>query len=182
MTYDQLKIAMPGAGTRLALYGPAILAAMEESQINTPLREAHFLAQIGHESGDLQWTHELGSVAYFAHYEGRADLGNVEVGDGFRFRGRGFIQLTGRANYAAYGASIGRDLLSEPDAVADEPALCVGVATWFWTRRGLNALADADNIDGITKRINGGDNGISDRRLRLAQAKLATFAHAEVSA
>ena len=182
MTLGELRAAMPGAGTRLDLYGPALLDAMDAAQINTPLREAHFIAQIGHESGDLQWARELGGPSYFARYDGRADLGNVEAGDGFRFRGRGFIQLTGRANYVAYGHAVGRDLISEPDAVSDEPALCVGVATWFWTIHGLNALADEDNVIAITKRINGGTNGLVDRQARLAIANAAMVGTKEESA
>ena len=170
MTLQDLKRMMPNAASRLALYGPALLAAMEEAQINTPLRAAHFLAQVGHESGDLRYTEEIASGAA---YEGRKDLGNVEPGDGMHFKGRGFIQLTGRANYKAYGDAIGRDLLSDPGAVATEQALCVGVAIWFWTRRKLNALADADDVTTITKRINGGLNGIKDRMQRLGIATTA---------
>lgn len=172
MTLDQLCSALPHAGDRIDRYGPALLAAMGEAQINTPLRCAHFLAQIGHESGDLRYTEEIASGDA---YEGRAGLGNTQPGDGPRFKGRGFIQLTGRANYKAFGESIGRDLLADPRVVATDPALCVGVATWYWMRGGLNALADADNVRGITRRINGGFNGLPDRSARLAVAKLATF-------
>lgn len=168
MNFSDLRRAMPHTGSRLDLYARPLLDAMRQADINTPLRAAHFLAQIGHESGDLLWTEELASGEA---YEGRADLGNTQPGDGRRFKGRGFIQLTGRANYAAYGAAIGRDLLTDPGAVSREPALCVGVATWFWTRHGLNALADTDDCEGITRRINGGHVGLADRRARLETAK-----------
>lgn len=168
MNISDLRRAMPHAGSRLALYGAILLRAMTEADISTTLREAHFLSQVGHESGDLLYTEELASGAA---YEDRADLGNTQPGDGRRFKGRGFLQLTGRANYAAYGAAVGRDLLTDPGAVSREPALCVGVATWFWTRHGLNVLADADDCEAITRRINGGLNGFADRRARLEIAK-----------
>ncbi len=178
MNLSDLRRAMPHAGSRLALYG-VLIRAMAEADISTPLREAHFLSQVGHESGDLLYTEELASGAA---YEGRADLGNTQPGDGRRYKGRGLIQLTGRANYAAYGAAIGRDLLTDPGAVAREPALCVGVATWFWAKHGLNALADADDCEGITRRINGGTNGLADRRARLETAKAVLLAPEGVEA
>ncbi len=168
MTISDLRHSMPRAGSRLDLYGGPLLDAMRQAEINTPLRAAHFLAQVGHESGDLLYTEELASGEA---YEGRADLGNTQPGDGRRYKGRGLIQLTGRANYAAYGAAVGRDLLMDPGAVSRDPALCVGVAAWFWTTRGLNVLADADDCEAITRRINGGLNGLSDRRARLEIAK-----------
>jgi len=170
MTLTELKAKMPGIGSRLPVYGPALIEAMAAAHINTPLREAHFIAQIGHETNNLLWTEELASGA---KYEGRRDLGNVHPGDGPRFKGRGFLQLTGRANYVAYGQSIGRDLEADPAAVSREPALCVGVATWFWTKHGLNALADEDDLVGITRRINGGTNGLPERKARLEVALTA---------
>lgn len=138
--------------------------------IDTPLRMAHFLAQVGHESGDLRYQEEL---ADGRAYEGRADLGNSEPGDGPRFKGRGLIQLTGRANYQRFGAAMDRDLLSgdNPSLVATNPQLAVDVAGWFWNSRGLSALADADDIEGITRRINGGLNGLAERQAHLDRAK-----------
>jgi predicted chitinase len=106
-------------------------------------------------------------------YEGRQDLGNVQPGDGQRFKGRGLIQLTGRANYADYGRAIGREaeLLDKPALVAEDAELCVDVAGWFWSKNQLNALADADDLSTLTRRINGGLNGLDDRRRLPGRAK-----------
>lgn len=149
---------------------PGISQTMAQREINTPLRQAHFLAQIGHESGELRFREE---VATGQAYEGRADLGNNQPGDGRRFKGRGLIQLTGRANYTDYGRAIQREaeLLARPELVSVDITLCVDVAGWFWNKRGLNALADKDDVLQITKRINGGLNGIDDRRRLLMRAK-----------
>jgi predicted chitinase len=147
----------------LAELAPLIEREMALRLIDTPLRRAHFVAQIGHESGELRFRTEIASGE---RYEGRLDLGNVQPGDGPRFRGRGLIQLTGRANYADFGRALGREaeLLAEPDRVAADPELCVKAAGWYWARRDLNALADANNLTEITRRINGGLNGLEDRR------------------
>jgi len=150
------------------LFCDSINETMEKYDIDTPLRQAHFLAQIGHESGELRYREEIASGAA---YEGRKDLGNTQKGDGRLFKGRGLIQLTGRANYAAYGNDIGIDLLAYPSLVATDESLCVGVAGWYWNRKGLNGYADADDIVTITKRINGGLNGIQERRRLLILAK-----------
>jgi len=138
--------------------------------IDTALRQAHFLAQIGHESGELRYTEELASGEA---YEGRADLGNTQPGDGRRFKGRGLIQLTGRANYKAYGDALGVDLLSGENArlVGADPEMAVDVACWFWQSRGLNPSADQDNIERITRVVNGGLNGFADRTRQLTRAK-----------
>jgi putative chitinase len=154
----------------VATFAEAIGAQMSARGIDTPLRQAHFLAQIGHESGELRYTEEIASGDA---YEGRRDLGNSEPGDGRRFKGRGLIQLTGRANYRAYGLSIGVDLLAGDAAarVATDPALAVDVACWFWTTRRLNELADRDDVEAITRRINGGLNGLDDRKRLLARAR-----------
>jgi predicted chitinase len=143
---------------------------MTDRKIDTPRRQAHFLAQIGHESGELRFRAEIASGEA---YEGRRDLGNTQPGDGRRFKGRGLIQLTGRANYREYGRAIGReaDILVHPELLETDPDLCVDVAGWFWAKRNLNTLADADDLTGITKRINGGLNGLEDRRRLLKRAK-----------
>jgi len=147
-----------------------VVNSMEEHEITTPLRRVHFLAQIGHESGELRFRAEIASGKA---YEGRPDLGNTQPGDGPRFKGRGLIQLTGRANYSEYGRSIGRkeELLAHPELVETDPVLCVDVAGWFWNRNKLNAFADADDLKTITKRINGGLNGLEDRERLLIRAK-----------
>lgn len=150
-------------------FGP-LISAMKKSRIDTPLRQAHFLAQVAHESADLRYTEELASGM---KYEGRKDLGNTEKGDGPRFKGRGLIQLTGRKNYIAFGKSLGEDF-TKGDAmkrIAEEPALAVQTAAWFWDTHTLNALADADDLSGITRAVNGGLNGLEDRRNKLERAR-----------
>ncbi len=151
-------------------YCDALSEKMTAYAIDTPLRMAHFLAQVGHESGELRYCEEIASGDA---YEGRKDLGNTQPGDGRRFKGRGLIQLTGRANYAAYGKTRGTDFTSDQGArlLADDPATAVDVACWFWTTHKLNELADKDDITTITRRINGGLNGFEDRKAKLARAK-----------
>ena len=155
----------------IQIYFPGLKAVLERYDISTPLRTAHFLAQIGHESADLRYHEEIASGRA---YEGRLDLGNTKTGDGPRFKGRGLIQLTGRANYAVYGKAIGRNLTVEGnwEDVAEDPLLAVDVAGWFWSRHDINAAADADAIKKVTRLINGGYNGLEDRTARLQRAKL----------
>jgi predicted chitinase len=151
------------------LYTPHICRTLEKYAINTPGRQAHFLAQTGHESGELRFREE---IADGRAYENRRDLGNTRPGDGPKFKGRGLIQLTGRANYQAYGRDLGRvdELLSTPEIVAEDPALCVDVAGWYWDRRGLNESADQDDLEDGTRKINGGLNGLEDRQRILDRA------------
>lgn len=164
-----LRGIMPAAtAARVARYLPHLLTGMKARHIDTPLRQAHFIAQLAHESGGFRYAEEL---ADGRAYEDRAELGNTQPGDGPRFKGRGLIQLTGRANYTAYGHAIGRDLLADPSPVATDPALAVDAACWFWETRKLNALADADEVRRITRRINGGLNGLADRQAHLRRAK-----------
>jgi putative chitinase len=161
--------------------------------INTPLRLAHFLAQCGHESGGFKVTSEnlnysaKGLMGIFKKYfpteqlaesyqrqpqkiankvyASRMDNGNEASGDGFKFRGRGYIQLTGRANYTAFGKAINEDIANNPDVVSGKYALLS--AAWFWSKNGLNNLADGGSTDTvvttITKRVNGGTIGLADR-------------------
>jgi len=151
-------------------FADMLIAKMAARAIDTPLRQAHFLAQVGHESGELRFREEIASGE---QYNGRVDLGNTEPDDGPRFKGRGLIQLTGRANYRAYGTAIGVDLLSDNQwtRVATDADLAADVACWFWQTRGLNPLADNDDVEAITRKINGGTNGIEDRRRQLARAQ-----------
>lgn len=128
-------------------------------EIDTPIRLAAFLAQIGHESGRFCYTEEIASGAA---YEGRKDLGNVCAGDGVRYKGRGLIQLTGRSNYAALSKDLGVDFVGNPALLA-EPEYAVWSACWFWHKRKLNDLADNGFFRDITKRINGGYRGLEDR-------------------
>ena len=122
-----------------------------------------FLAQVAHESGGFKWNKELGGRDYFQMYEGRKDLGNTEEGDGYRFRGRGFIQLTGRYNYKKFSEDFDKDFVENPDLVA-EPPYCVLVAGWYWNKHDLNEYADRQDIEGCTKVINGGYRGLDDRK------------------
>jgi putative chitinase len=133
----------------------------------TPLRLAHFLAQLGHESDGFKAMEEYASGA---DYEGRQDLGNVMRGDGVRYKGRGPIQVTGRANYRRFGQKLGIDLESHPE-IAALPSIGMLTACTYWTDHGLNERADADDLNGITRAINGGLNGLPARKARLGQAK-----------
>jgi putative chitinase len=155
---------------RVEAFADPLAERMTARGIDTARRRAHFLAQVGHESGELRYTEEIASGDA---YEGRQDLGNTEPGDGRRFKGRGLIQLTGRANYRAFGHAVGLDLLTgdNPARVAGDPALAVEVACWYWQSRGLNALADADDAEAVTRRINGGLNGLTDRLRQLDRAR-----------
>lgn len=137
--------------------------AMSEYEINTRDRMAAFIAQILHESGMLRYTKEIwGPSAAQVRYEGRKDLGNTEPGDGKRFMGRGLIQTTGRNNYKNTGDALGIDLLSNPEML-ETTVLATRSAGWFWKNRGLNELADSGKFETITRRINGGINGLEDR-------------------
>jgi putative chitinase len=151
----------------IAGIGAMLAATLARYAIDTPLRIAHFLAQTAHESDGFCTTEEY---ADGRSYEGRADLGNVEPGDGPRFKGRGLIQLTGRVNYAATGKALGLDLVDEPLTVND-PVTYLLVACAFWARRAINGPAEADDLYAVTRLVNGGLNGIDSRRAYLMRAK-----------
>ncbi len=166
-----LALALPAADPDdVARFAPGLAACFQRHGLTTPLRQAHFLAQIGHESGSLCHVEEIASGTA---YEGRTDLGNTRPGDGPRFKGRGLIQLTGRANYARFGEAIGRqaEILANPTLVASDPDLAVEAAGWFWSDRKLNALADRDDLRLITRRINGGLNGLAQRQALLGRIR-----------
>lgn len=151
----------------------ALNPAMEAGEINTPQRQAAFLAQIAHETGGFRWVRELGRTAYFKRYEGRADLGNTEPGDGARYKGRGFIQITGRYNYTQAGKALGINLIDNP-ILAERYDIAARLAVWYWNSRNLNTPADAGDELGfkvITRRINGGLNGYEDRLTYWSRAK-----------
>jgi len=148
---------------RAIAWEPHLNAAMAEFGIDTPIRRAAFLAQVLHESGLLRWVTEIwGPTPAQSRYEGRKDLGNVRPGDGIRFKGRGLIQTTGRDNYNTTGRALGVDLLTSPEILA-EPAWAARSAAWYWQSRKLNALADSGDFLALTRRINGGTNGLADR-------------------
>ena len=141
--------------------------AMEEFEINTPKREAAFIAQIAHETAEFKYLRELASGEA---YEGRADLGNTEPGDGVRFRGRGLLQITGRSNYASCAAALGLDLLAHPELLESYEHAARSSA-WWWRQHGLNDLAERGNFKTITKIINGGMNGYPSRLMYWERAK-----------
>jgi putative chitinase len=150
------------------LYLPFINKVMQIYEIDTPLRSSAFLAQIAHESGELKYMEELwGPTEQQKKYEPPSDLarslGNTQPGDGFRYRGRGPIQITGRANYEKYGDLLKVDLVGNPDLAAT-PQYAFSTAGLFWKSNGLNELADIQDFTTITKRINGGLNGLAERQ------------------
>jgi putative chitinase len=171
MSAAVLQALMPDAtSAAINRYFHPLIEGMTANSINTPVRQAHFIAQVGHESYDFRYSEE---IANGTAYEGRLDLGNTQPGDGPKFKGRGLIQITGRANYTSYGRYKGRDFVTPTnyDLIATDPELAVDVSCWFWTEHGLNALADADDVRAVTKVINGGYNGLADRQARLDRAK-----------
>lgn len=173
MTPEQLQDATGCSAMRASVWADPIAQAMEKYQINTPMRQAAFLAQIAHESGRFLYVREIwGPTSAQNGYEGRKDLGNTEPGDGFRFRGRGLIQITGRANYTSLGKQLGLDLVNRPELL-ELPLNAAMSAGLFWSTRKLNDLADKGDIIGITRKVNGGTNGLADRQQIYDQAKKA---------
>jgi putative chitinase len=164
----QLLAIMPSLPpSKAAGHLPFLNPAMIEGGITSALRMAAFLAQLAHESVELRFFEEIASGA---EYEGRTDLGNTRPGDGKRFKGRGPIQLTGRANYTAAAKALKLDLVENPQLAA-MPEHGFRIAGWFWTTHDLNSLADQRRFDDITKRINGALNGKKSRDRYYARAK-----------
>ena len=174
-----LQRAIGCNSVRAGIWAPFLSEAMGIFAIDSPERKAAFLAQIAHESGRLAYVRELwGPLPQQLRYEGRADLGNTQKGDGFKYRGRGLIQTTGRANYRTTAEGLRKyvshvpDFEAEPEAL-EQPRWAALSAGWYWASRGLNALADAGDFDRITRRINGGTNGLADRMALWSSAKTA---------
>ncbi|QZP18764.1 glycoside hydrolase family 19 protein [Pseudomonas sp. DR208] len=164
ITEQQLLQILPNAGSNAGVFFPALNTAMSRYGIVGTARAAAFIAQVGHESGQLRYVREIwGPTAQQLTYEGRADLGNTVKGDGSKYRGRGLIQITGRANYAACGEALGLDLINNPELL-ELPQNAAMSAAWFWSTRGLNTLADQKDFAKITRRINGGLTGQDDRQ------------------
>lgn len=157
---DLRKIMIYAPSSKIYRFIGPLNKAMHEFNITTSLRIAAFLAQIAHESGSLLYEEEIASGAA---YEGRRDLGNVNRGDGIRYKGRGLIQLTGRANYRKVGEALGLPLEENPNLVKANPYVSARVAGYFWESHGLNELADLRKFRKITLKINGGLNGYDDR-------------------
>lgn len=199
-TKDSLQQIMPRAKVEdIDHYLNALNSEMQAYEINTPLRAVHFIAQIAHESGSFKYrvenlnysaqalravfgkyfpTEELANVyarkpEQIANrvYANRMNNGNEESGDGWKYRGRGLIQLTGKENYTKCGGALKIDLVNKPDLLAQDANAAVAAACWFWDSRKLNAYADQDDIRSVTKRINGGYNGLEDREQYLRRAK-----------
>lgn len=160
MTAELLQKCMPFATKEnCQKFVSPLSGAMLEYEIKTARRQAAFLAQIAHESGSLRYVEEIASGEA---YEGRKDLGNTKTGDGKRFKGRGLIQITGRSNYAELSKELHFDFIANPEAL-ERPGAASYSAAWFWWSRHLNRLADIDAFEKITRKINGGINGLTDR-------------------
>ena len=172
-------------------------ATFDKYEINTPKRQAAFIGQCAHESGNFKTLEEnlnykpealmrvwpsrfpdLPTAMKYAHdpakiankvYGGRMGNGVEETGDGWKYHGRGLIQLTGKENYANCGQALGIDLLSTPNLLTLPEQACLS-AGWFWNRKQLNSLADSDDFETMTKRINGGLIGLDDRKAKIAKA------------
>lgn len=175
ITTEQIKKIMPYAtDEHIRTYLPFINETMHRFNVNTTIRQCHFLAQIAVESGSLNYVREIASGE---DYEGRKDLGNIFQGDGVKFKGRGLIQLTGRENYQRFQDWLKLnycddiDILTYPELV-ESPELAVMVAGWYWDVRDINVWADHDDVVRVTNLINGGKNGLAQRIDFLNKAKL----------
>lgn len=182
ITYEQFNYVMRETNSiKLEEHLPYCNDTLQKFGINTPLRIQHFLAQIAHESMGLKYMSEIASGQA---YEGRKDLGNLFPGDGRKFKGHGPIQITGRANHTEYFNFIGRpDLIETPEILESDLELCWGASGWFWSSRGLNEIAESDDeslslfrhqnkaLCKITKIINGGYRGLTERAWYLKRAK-----------
>jgi len=174
-----------------------LLETFEKYQINTPTRQAAFIGQCQHESANFKvlqenlnysakglmatWPSRFPTLEEATKYErnpekiankvygGRADLGNTEDGDGWRFCGKGVIQLTGRSNVTTCGNALGQPFAEHPELLLEPKWACMS-AGWFWNKKGLNALADNEDWTTLTKRINGGTIGLEDRINKIHKA------------
>jgi putative chitinase len=173
ITPSQIREMSPTAAARIVDGVVNNQQYIAQGGIDTPLRLCHFMAQLAHESAHFGVTREFASGAA---YEGRHDLGNIHPGDGRRYRGRGLIQTTGRANYREARDDIRNmfpgapDFEADPEALEEFPwALLAGIS--YWRRRKINRDADRDDLEAVTRKINGGQNGLADRKRYLAKAK-----------
>lgn len=207
ITPELLKFIMPQAAVSdLKAFADPLEEQMTKYGIISDLSRQHFLAQIGHESGSLRYTEEnlnysvIGLMKVFSRYfpneqtaipyarqpekianrvyANRMGNGNESSGDGWRYRGRGLIQLTGKENYQRFfNAQADEALINDPDLIAEDPNFAVEAACWFWASRELNKHAENDDLKAVTLRVNGGHNGLNDRERYLERAKTA-FAQA----
>jgi putative chitinase len=175
---DQLQsICRHAPAARLSLVLPHLNKALLEGEVSTPARLAMFLAQIALESGEFRYSEELwGPSDAQCRYEPPSQLatrlGNTQPGDGKRFKGRGYIQLTGRSNYAKAALALGIDLVAHPDLAA-WPEMAARIAAWYWRTHNCNGPADRGDVEGTTKLINGGLNGLEERERYFWRAKTA---------
>ena len=194
ITLQQLLQILPNAGQVAGVFVPVLNTAMNRYQIVGSKRVAAFVAQVGHESGQLirlvenlnysadalqkTWpsrfnAEQAATVArkpeQIANIAYGNRMGNNAPSDGWRYRGRGLIQITGRANYDACGEALGLDLINHPELLEKPQYACMSAA-WYWATNGLNTQADAGKFDTITQRINGGQNGAADRQALYARA------------
>lgn len=166
-----LRAIMPLAGRRADVFAAPLDDVMGRFEISTRARAAAFLAQVARESGQLVYTRELwGPTPTQRRYEGRADLGNTQPGDGKRFLGRGLIQITGRKNYLLCGMGMHLDLIAMPELL-EQPDAAAASAGWYWHVHSLNRYADAGDFVGLTRAINGGTNGLAERQQFWTRAK-----------
>jgi putative chitinase len=140
---------------------------LQQFPVNTPQRLCMFLAQLGHESGELLYCEEIASGSA---YEGRLDLGNTQPGDGRKYKGRGLIQLTGKKNYTLAGLAMDLPLLENPELLLT-PANAVLVSFWFFENNNLWSICDSGDFKKLTRRINGGLNGYEHRLQLLKQCR-----------
>lgn len=182
MNAYKLMEVMPCSLANAELFAAPLTEAMDHFYIDTPKRQAVFLAQVAHESGSLKWVSETwGPTPQQMRYEPPSSLattlGNTQPGDGSRYRGHGLIQVTGRANHRLMQATLRRAGYEDaPDFEAGPQLLCepqwaAASAGAFWWARGLNTWADTDDFVSVTKRINGALNGIKERRVLWERAK-----------
>ncbi|WP_039659659.1 MULTISPECIES: glycoside hydrolase family 19 protein [Pantoea] len=203
LTANSFQLATGVSNALRDAWYPHIAAGLSAFQISTPLRQAHFLAQTGHESAGFMKVEEglnyseNALTAMFGKritaeqaraygrnamhvanqkmiasiiYANRNGNGDVDSGDGYRYRGRGLIQITGKANYAALVKQLGADVVANPDLLLGYRFAAMSAAAW-WKNHGLNELADSDDVLRITRIINGGTNGLDDRKSRLSKSK-----------
>jgi putative chitinase len=171
VTEARLQMLTPTAKPWIIRSLTASFAAVVEPYgiLTNPRRLCHFLAQAAHESAGFRTLEEFGGATYWGRYEGRADLGNTNTGDGIRYHGRGIFQLTGRANYRSMGGKISVGLEDEPHLAA-EGDVSLRTACEYWKSRRIEIMADNNDIREVTRRINGGFNGLADRQTYFRRA------------
>lgn len=171
ITAKQLREIMPQAGKKADLYAPLLSAAMDRFEIDTPKRIAPFLAQVAHESLQLNAVREFASGAAYDTGRLAQRLGNTPEadGDGQKYKGRGLIQITGTHNYAACGLALDLPLIEQPELL-ELPEHAAMSAAWYWWANKINRHADRGDFIAVTKAINGGTNGLKDRQAFYARA------------